>query len=79
MIRKEQKTAAACTDKSLCVSVCVCVFTVEALLVDYGTAGQGFVVLLVAHQGVHTEDGWKTTREMRVRGRHVCRGDHHPL
>lgn len=39
-IRQEQK----------CVCVCVCVFfTVEALLVDYGTAGQGFIVLLVAH------------------------------
>lgn len=39
MIRQEQKS----------VSVCVCMFTVEALLVDYGTAGQGFIVLLVAH------------------------------
>lgn len=38
--------------------------TVEALLVDYGTAGQGFIVLLVTHQGVHTQDGWKTARRL---------------
>lgn len=43
--------------------------TVEALLVDYGAAGQGFVVLLVTHQGVHTKDGCKTnkrTEDMRI-------------
>lgn len=42
----------------------MCVRTVEALLVDYGTAGQGFIVLLVTHQGVHTQDGWKTARRL---------------
>ena len=49
--------------------VCVCVLcTVEALLVDYGAAGQGFVVLLVTHQGVHTQDGWKTVRRQNEDG-----------
>lgn len=58
--------------------MCVCgAFTVEALLVDNGTAGQGFIVLLVAHQGVHAEDGWKTTRRRggggsKVKERHTC-------
>lgn len=52
----------------------MCVRTVEALLVDYGAAGQGFIVLLVTHQGVHTQDGWKTARRpnedgKRLRGR----------
>lgn len=37
--------------------------TVEALLVHYGAAGQGFVVLLVTHKCVHTQDGWKTARQ----------------
>lgn len=43
--------------EQMCVCVGVCVScTVEALLVDYGAAGQRFVVLLVAHQGVHAQD-----------------------
>lgn len=42
--------------------MCVRVRTVEALLVDDGAARQGFIVLLVTHQGVHTQDGWKTAR-----------------
>lgn len=33
--------------------------TVESLLVHYGAASQGFIVLLVTHQCVHTQDGWK--------------------
>lgn len=42
--------------------LCECVLhTVKALLVDDGATGQGFVVLLVTHQGVHAQDGWKTT------------------
>lgn len=60
--------------------MCKHVRTVEALLVDDGAAGQGFIVLLVTHQGMHTQDGWKTARrlnedggnegnEQRVRGR----------
>ena len=40
----------------------MCVRTVEALLVDDGAACQSFIVLLVTHQGVHTQDGWKTAR-----------------
>ena len=47
----------------VCRRVCT-VHTVEALLVDYGAAGQGFIVLLVTHQGVHTQDGWKTARRL---------------
>ena len=43
--------------------------TVEALLVDYVAAGQGFIVLLVTHQGVHTQDGWKTVRRQSEDGK----------
>lgn len=48
--------------------MCERVRTVEALLVDYGAAGQGFIVLLVTHQGVHTQDGWKTARRQNEDG-----------
>ncbi len=57
---------------SFSVAAFDCVRTVEALLVDYGAAGQGFVVLLVAHQGVHTQDGWKTARRLNENGKKQC-------
>lgn len=50
------------------VHKCKCAYvshTVEALLVDYSAAGQGFIVLLVTHQSVHAQDGWKIRRKLK--------------
>lgn len=47
-----------------CKRVCVS-HTVKALLVDYSAAGQGFIVLLVTHQRVHAQDGWKKRRRLK--------------
>lgn len=42
-------------------SMLVCVLhTIKSLLVDDGTAGQSFIVLLVTHQRVHAQNGCKT-------------------
>lgn len=53
-----------------CKHVCVS-HTVKALLVDYSAAGQGFIVLLVTHQRVHAQDGWKKRR--RLKNEHFLR------
>lgn len=53
-----------------CKRVCVS-HTVKALLVDYSAAGQGFIVLLVTHQRVHAQDGWKKRR--RLKNEHFLR------
>lgn len=55
------------------MQVCV-LHTVEALLVDYGAAGQGFIILLVTHQGVHAQDGWKTARGQRMKRTNIRKG-----
>lgn len=53
-----------------CKRVCVS-HTVKALLVHYSAAGQGFIVLLVTHQRVHAQDGWKKRR--RLKNEHFLR------